>query len=635
LLSGGKALHVEGDLHASRAWFDAAFRAARLEDDAAAMGLAALGFSGLWVHEQRTVTASAQVDDRLREALGKVDQHSSIALRLRSRLAAESDYREGRYEAILAAVGQARAADHPIALAEALSLAHHCVLGPGLGHLRNELAQELLTESFRTSRPSDQLMGMLWRVVDLFLEGDRHAERRLAELNGLLTTENNLAVAYVAKAIEVMLSIRGGRLEEAEKAAGTCVEMGLAAGDIDASGWYSGQLLAIRWYQGRVSDLLPTLQEMVNSPTLSMVDDSCLAALAVAAATAGDVGQATAALARLRGGDLSTLPRSSSWLVTFGGIVEAAFILQDKELLSEAYELLLPFANLPMMGSLAVTCFGSVQHALGLAALGIGQVERSVEHFRAAVRDNQSIGHLPAAARSRAQLATALTLRGGHAANAEAERELSLATADAAELGVVVPAIDPSQAGSTDAGRQPDRLVPLVFQRRGRMWQIEFGRQVALVEHCLGMGYLAALTANPGYEIPSIELAAGEWPASSVPVEGRASSGQAVLDPQAKRAYREKISTLKAEIDEHTENHDLVRAERAKAECDWLIAELAAATGLGGRVRNFTGTEERARVAVGKAVRRAVSRIAAVDPVIGEVLCSTVQTGLRCSYKPY
>jgi len=634
LVRGGQALHVDGDLRAARLCFDAAYRAAALEDDWAAMGLAALGFSGLWVHEQRTVTAAAQVEDRLREALAKVDQRSSIALRLRARLAAETDYRAGRYDAILAVVEQARRADHPIALAEALGLAHHCLLGPGLGQLRHQLGQELLSQSFRTARPSDQLMGMLWRVVDLFLEGDRHAERRLGELRGLLAVENNLAVEYVVKAIEVMLNIRAGRLDEAEVAAEACAGLGKAVGDIDAMGWYSGHLLTVRWYQGRVGELLPLLQEMVNSPTLSVVDDSCLAALALAATAAGERGQAAAALARLRGADLRALPRSSSWLVTLGGIVESAFVLQDRELLAEAYELLAPFAQLPMMVSLAVTCFGSVHHVLGLASLGTGQVDRAIEHFRSSVRDNQSLGHLPAAARSRAQLAAALSLRGGRAASAEAQGELSQATSDAARLGVVLPAAEESLIDS-EAGRCSEGLQPLVFQRRGRRWQIEFGRQSALVEHSVGMGYLAALTANPGYEIPSLELAAGEWPASAVPVDGRASSGHAVLDPQAKRSYREKISALKAEIDEHTDNQDLVRAERARAECDWLIAELAAATGLGGRVRNFTATEERARVAVGKAIRRAVNRIASVDPIIGEVLSATIQTGLRCSFKPY
>jgi hypothetical protein len=55
---------------------------------------------------------------------------------------------------------------------------------------------------------------------------------------------------------------------------------------------------------------------------------------------------------------------------------------------------------------------------------------------------------------------------------------------------------------------------------------------------------------------------------------------------------------------------------------------------MGGRVRQFATGEERARVAVGKAIRRALDRVAKADPFIGEELRATVQTGLRCCYRP-
>ena len=67
-------------------------------------------------------------------------------------------------------------------LAEALSLAHHCVLGPHHAALRLALADELIAVSPATGRPLDGLMGLAWRTVDLFLAGDRRAPRALAEL---------------------------------------------------------------------------------------------------------------------------------------------------------------------------------------------------------------------------------------------------------------------------------------------------------------------------------------------------------------------------------------------------------------------------------------------------------------------
>ena len=72
----------------------------------------------------------------------------------------------------------------------------------------------------------------------------------------------------------------------------------------------------------------------------------------------------------------------------------------------------------------------------------------------------------------------------------------------------------------------------------------------------------------------------------------------------------------------------------ARAERDWLVAQLASAAGLGGRVRSFPDQGERARVAVGKAIRRALARIAEADPALGDHLRQTVHTGVRCSYWP-
>jgi len=43
---------------------------------------------------------------------------------------------------------------------------------------------------------------------------------------------------------------------------------------------------------------------------------------------------------------------------------------------------------------------------------------------------------------------------------------------------------------------------------------------------------------------------------------------------------------------------------------------------------------ERARVAVGKAIRRSLARITEADPIIGDHLRQTVHTGVRCSYWP-
>jgi hypothetical protein len=259
------------------------------------------------------------------------------------------------------------------------------------------LAEELLRVSSVTGRRVDALLGLVWRTVDLFLAADPRAERSLSELRTVLAEHDHGAVRFVASAVEVMLDVRAGRFEAAEAGAAAGAEFGRAVGDADAVGWHGVQILAVRWYRGRAHELVPMLAAMVAAPALGVVEVGFFAALAVVAAAAGDRRVAAGALARLRGRRLADLPRSSGWLVAMYGAAEAADLLQDREVAGEVYELLAPFAERPMMASLAVACFGSTHQALGVASLTVGESARAVGHFQAAVRANQAWGTGPAA----------------------------------------------------------------------------------------------------------------------------------------------------------------------------------------------------------------------------------------------
>jgi hypothetical protein len=423
-----------------------------------------------------------------------------------------------------------------------------------------------------------------------------------------------------------LLHIRAGRFEQAERLAAECHERGLAAGDADATGWYGAQLVAIRWYQGRLPELLPTLTELVNSPTLSAIDNSMFGALAVAAAIAGDQRTADGALATLRGPDLGLLPRSSSWLVAMYGVVEAAHRLDRPKAAARAYELLRPFAHLPMTASLAAACFGSTHHALGLAALTMGDAERAVAHLREAVHRNLALGHWPAVVTSRTRLAEALYRRGRPEDPAAGAEQQLLAGEAAAMIGLPAPTpvvSAPAEAAASAA----------VCTRQGRRWRVELGARWVLVDHSVGMMHLAVLTANPGVEVPAIDLAAG------VDALGKAArtaslSAQPVLDRAAVRRYRERLTQLRDEVDDLEASGDRAGAAKARTERDWVLAELAAGAGLGGRARAFSDNGERARLAVGKAIRRAITNVELADPAIGTHLRNGVHTGTRCYYRP-
>jgi hypothetical protein len=619
LTDGDRAQWADGDLLTSRQHFERAYQLAERAGDVQAMGQAALGLAGLWVSERRTVTGTVLLEARLEHVLSLLDPHASLALRIRTRLAGEADYLHGGHEAILAALGQARAAADPELLAEALSMAHHCLLGPDHVRRRRELAVELIKTSFRTERRSDLLMGLLWQTVDSYSEGDPHAGRHLGELRDQLKQQNHLAVAFVVSAIDVMLAIRAGRFDEAESLARNCAASGATAGDIDHGWWSGAQLVTIRWYQGRLGELAPALHDQVHSPDLSAVDNSAVAALAVAAALSGDLRTAASSLEALCGDDLGRLPRSSSWLVTMDGVVEAAYLLGNGGVAARAYELLHPYAGLPMVGGLGVTCFGSAHHALGVASLTTGHLDRAVDHLRAAVRYNLALAHWPAVVASRRRLAQAYRLRGQPGDADAAHGELETAAGEAAALGSPLPDDRPDRPPGTFAE----------CRRVGRKWRLAWQDRSVLVEDSIGMAHLAVLMANPRQEILAADLAAGVVGLSAARESG---SAHPVLDQEAIGEYRDRLRRLDAELDRLEPGGD--HGAEVRAERDWLIAQLASASGFGGRVRSFPDQGERARVAVGKAIRRALARIAESDATLGDHLRQTVHTGVRCSYWP-
>jgi len=629
LADGIRAQHEAGDLQASRDSFERAYRLAERAGDAESMALAALGLAGLWVAERRTVTSTVLLEARLQHVLALLDPRSALALRVRTRLAGEADYARGTHAAVLAALDEVRAqqADaagaaggDPELLAEALRIAHHCLLGPEHVSARRELAVELTKASFRTERHSDLLMGLLWQTADAYCAGDPHAGRLLGELKDHLAQRDHLAVGFVASAIDVMLAIRAGRFADAEALAAVCASRGAAAGDADHAWWSAAQLVTIRWYQGRLTELLPMLDDRVHSPVLSAVDNSAVAALAVAAALSGDRPKAASALAALCGSDLAALPRSSSWLVTMNGVVEAAYLLEEPDVAARAYELLRPHAHLPMIGSLGITCFGSVQHALGVAALTSRQLDLAIEHLTAAVQHNLALAHWPALVASRQRLAQAHVLRGSPGDADAAHRELDAATTEAASAGLPVPDYPAATPAPAPAVAE--------IQRVGRKWRLTLRGRGVLVEDSIGMVHLAVLIANPRQEIQAADLVAGLAGLSGT--SGEAGAAQRVLDPEAIAEYRSRLKRLDIEIDELEPD----RARQARAERDWLVAQLSSAAGFGGRTRSFPDQPERARVAVGKAIRRALARITEADGVIGEHLRQTVHTGVRCSYWP-
>ena len=644
LVPWAQAALLCGRLGEARFRFDRATSAAESAGDPVLFAEAALGLGGHWLDEHRAPVDRARVLGLQRAALARLPaSHEALRCRLAARLAAENVYDGGPIEPVQEALAAARRSGDLRALGEALSLCHHALLTPEFARARLELADELVRVAAEGGHGVLGLMGLCWRAVDLFLLGHDRATRALEDLRARADALECQNILYIVDVLDVMLLIRAGRLDDAEAAAARCYDRGVAVGEVDAIGYLGAHTLAIRWIQGRDAEILEAAEDMAASNTLVEAEFGFRATAAAIAARAGQHERARAGLGRLCSGGLAALPQSSTWLAGMAAIVEVAVIEADVAVAREAYELLVPFADLPVMPSLGVICLGSTERFLGLAARATGDTDAAVTHLERAIAADRRLGNRPLAAIASADLASTLARRGRVGDGARSAGLWDGAIRDAESMGMtartetwraesskpVTPA-DPAVAtidltgGNGRAGGP--RLEEHGFMRRhGRGWLVEIGEHRAVVPDLVGMVYLAELVAHPAQPISALTLAGGGSPAAA---------RQEIIDRQARDAYAQRARELAGDLAEAEADNDLGRADRLRIELDAVVEQIEAATGLGGRPRAFTNELERARTSVRKAIKRAIDEIRGADPVVGEILDDAMVTGSVCMYTP-
>ena len=137
----------------------------------------------------------------------------------------------------------------------------------------------------------------------------------------------------------------------------------------------------------------------------------------------------------------------------------------------------------------------------------------------------------------------------------------------------------------------------------------------------------------PGHEIHVLDLAgsSGEQTRHAL---GRSGDLGDMLDARARAEYRRRLAELDDDLAEAEQFADLGRADKARAEHDFIATELAASLGLGGRPRRTGDRAERARKAVAGRIRLTIGRIDEGAPALAKHLSNAVHTGTFCVYRP-
>ncbi len=578
----GEAALAAGDPQRARAAYDEATELARKTGRAELLADAALGVAGGQGGFEIDLRDPDRVDV-LTEALraqpdGDSAARAALLGRLSLALAFTGASPRQREQLSTEAVAMARRLSDPAVLGAALAARCDAISGPDHVGERRAAAAEIIELARAGGDRTGEMLGRRLLVVALAEAGEWSAVD--AEISAYAWQAGHLAQQRLSWYVPLWRGTRAlmrGDLAHASEHAGELEELAERAGSVNARLLGLVQRFARLVSEGRAEELASDFAAIVGL----IPDDprSAASAQALLNSRRGRLAEARADLDRVAAG---TVPRDGEWLPKFAQVAVAAVLADHRPAAEMAYQVLAPYAGLCAVEGILAGCWGSVAAHLGLLARYLGQAEDADAHFARAAELDATAG----------------------AALAERTREWA-----------------------TSGCRAPGASAPdssAVFRLDTEVWTLRYASRTVRLRDSKGLRDLAVLLARPGEQTHVGELAG----AAGVPGPDLGP----VADRRALAAYRDRLRGIDAELD----SADAAGADAASlsSEREALLAELSAATGLGGRPRVAGSTAERMRKAVTYRIRHAIARVAEAHPELGRHLRASVHTGTWCSYTP-
>jgi tetratricopeptide (TPR) repeat protein len=634
----GEAQMRSGDTAAARATLLEAAESARRHDDAQALARAALA-CGIW---GLTFGVDEQVVSLLEEAIELLDDPDLLA-HVKGFLAS-SLYWSGETERRLAlcddALDLAREHGTPETIAYVIGRVMLARWGPDSVDEHMPLSDELIARARAMHDGELELLARNWRISVLMETGDAVAvDQEIARVEQMARELRQPRAMAFLPLHHGMRAITSGQFGEGERLMAESAEIGREVRGSVSELAATAQLLVIRLLQGRLAELEPPLRALSDLHP-GMVALRCT--LTVLLVQSGREDEARAELERLTRAGLAGLPRDNTHLVMLALAADAATDLGDEALAAEVYGWLEPYAGRWVVSPGAAALW-PVDRSLGRLAGALGELDRARQHFAEARRQGRRLGALPTIALTAIDEATLVAAAGDAA---EASRLAGEARALAEELGmagVADAAVRLTGPAERKPAGRPGQPATGALRREGDVWTLTLEETLVRVKDAKGLHHLAVLLSHPGVDFHAADLIASEEgrPAGEAMAPGEltvrhAGAGDAgeLLDAKAKDEYRRRLEDLREDIEEAAAFNDPERAAGARAEYEFIAAQLAGAVGLGGRDRRASSDAERARVNATRAIRAALRRIGSHDARLGELLDRTVRTGTFCAYVP-
>jgi hypothetical protein len=531
----------------------------------------------------------------------------------------------------------------PAAAVDALDAMLLARWGPDALGDRLRLAARIEEAAAYLDDPEPRLSAHLWRLTTAWECLDVvGVQRQLRALDELAADSGSPRIAFFAASRRAMHALVTTDLAAADELIAAVRSAGDSSGEPDLEA-VTHSLAAAR--ARRAGDLAALRAEAAAFTAYGAAEGvpSVSAEAAVLWLEGGEPDRARELLLQLAGGGLAGLPRDVDFLLTTASLVQvAAALCGDGEgavggpgggqvngaepliagIAAQGAELLEPYAGRAVINAGAVTFHGVVDDYVFRAYAALRGLRGGALPDGGAPGSGGAVGGVAARA---AEAGGAGPVAAGVVAgwrDRAASCYLRLGAPwwrDRLERG--------------GAGRGARRLGTVAHLRRvGPGWIVGFDQATFSLPDLKGLCYLSELLGRPAADVAASQLAAaGAGHAGTVIAEQGAGE---IADARALAAYRQRLGDLDAELAEARSWADAGRLTRLQLEREALLAELRAAAGLGGRPRRFSSADERARVAVRKAIAAALARIEDGDPGLARLLRDTVRTGTRCCYDP-
>lgn len=681
LLDLGDVQLQAGAMVNARSTFNAAAELAHQVGAPEILGKAALGF-GLTVQEAHTVDSEAiRLLERALALLG--DEDSALKARLLARLAVKSYLSQDlRYRSHLIeqAAEIARRLKDEVCLLFVLSSKRLALWEPENIAERLSTVTQALELAEKSGDRQGALDALVMRIVDLAEIGDLDQVR--AGISVLARKAEELRQPYLlwqASTRRACQAIFEGRYEEAERSANHAFMLGQGLGSMDQAYTFFAQLGLIYRDKGRLAEVENAFSSFAErNPDVPVFR----ATAAYVRAELGRDAEVKREFGYLIGLGFDSLRRRGlDWTVVLMILTELCCYLGDQTQAQQLYELFLPFADRNITYR-DIVSFGSGATYLAKLATLTHHFEQASVHFEAALKFNERTGGRPWLAETQYEYAQMLLLRNSASDCARAEWLLTLSSEIATTIGSVrlaskiasckavhrigseAFAVAPSEQRSEIlAAAEPpihyqetqDAAVDFRLYREGDYWAISFRNSLVRIKHLRGFEYIETLIGNPGREFYALNLIGSGEPGYSQ--ESKHSHGSsrtlgdpdesgelsvvsdlgdagAMLDANAKKAYRQRLAELNEDLAQAKERGDVARATALEGEIEAVSRELRRAVGLMGRSRVAGSAAERARISVTRAIKTAVDRIGDYNEGAKRFLGRTIRTGTFCCYLP-